>query len=250
VSIILEGLSKAFGDTVVLDDVSLDVREGETLAVIGASGAGKSVLLKTIVGLLTPDAGRVEVDGQVVTELGRPALFALRRNVGYVFQFAALFDSMTVESNLAMGLKRVPGVDAEERRQRIEESLRLVELEGYGPQMPGQLSGGQRKRVGLARAIVTRPKYLLYDEPTTGLDPVTTAIIDRLILRMDEELGVTSVVVTHDMTSAYRVADRIAMLYQGRIRYVGTPEDIQVADDPIVRGFIEGRPELMQESVT
>lgn len=249
-SIILEGLSKAFGDTVVLDDVSLDVREGETLAVIGASGAGKSVLLKTVVGLLQPDAGRVEVDGQVVTELGRPALFALRRNVGYVFQFAALFDSMTVESNLAMGLKRVPGVDAEERRQRIEESLRLVELEGYGPQMPGQLSGGQRKRVGLARAIVTRPKYLLYDEPTTGLDPVTTAIIDRLILRMDEELGVTSVVVTHDMTSAYRVADRIAMLYQGRIRYVGTPEDIQVADDPIVRGFIEGRPELMQESVT
>lgn len=249
-SIVLDGLSKAFGQTVVLDDVSLDVREGETLAVIGASGAGKSVLLKTVVGLIQPDAGRVEVDDQVVTELSRQSLYRLRRSVGYVFQFAALFDSMTVEANLAMGLSRVPGVDAEERRRRIEESLRLVELEGYGPQMPGQLSGGQRKRVGLARAIVTRPKYLLYDEPTTGLDPVTTAIIDRLILRMDEELGVTSVVVTHDMTSAYRVADRIAMLYGGRIRFVGTPGEIQVADDPIVRGFIEGRPELMQESVT
>lgn len=249
-SIIIDGLSKAFGDKVVLDEVSLDAREGETLAVIGASGAGKSVLLKTVVGLMEPDAGRVEVDGQVVTELSRQALFRLRRSVGYVFQFAALFDSMTVEANLAMGLSRVPGVDAEESRRRIDESLRLVELEGYGPQMPGQLSGGQRKRVGLARAIVTRPKYLLYDEPTTGLDPVTTAIIDRLILRMDEELGVTSVVVTHEMTSAYRVADRIAMLYDGRIRFVGTAEEIQAADDPVVRGFIEGRPELMQESVT
>jgi phospholipid/cholesterol/gamma-HCH transport system ATP-binding protein len=250
VSIILDGLSKAFGDKVILDGVSLDVRESETLAVIGASGAGKSVLLKTIVGLLRPDAGRVEVDGQVVTELSQQALSRLRRSVGYVFQFAALFDSMSVEANLAMGLSRVPGVDAEERRRRIEESLRLVELEGYGPRMPGQLSGGQRKRVGLARAIVTRPKYLLYDEPTTGLDPVTTAVIDQLILRMDDELGVTSVVVTHDMTSAYRVADRIAMLHQGRIRFVGTAEEIQATEDPIVRGFIEGRPELMQESVT
>lgn len=249
-SIVLEGLSKAFGDKVILDGVSLDVREGETLAVIGASGAGKSVLLKTIVGLLRPDAGRVEVDDQVVTELSQQALARLRRSVGYVFQFAALFDSMSVEANLTMGLSRVPGVDAEERRRRIEESLRLVELEGYGPRMPGQLSGGQRKRVGLARAIVTRPKYLLYDEPTTGLDPVTTAVIDQLILRMDDELGVTSVVVTHDMTSAYRVADRIAMLHQGRIRFVGTAEEIQATEDPVVRGFIEGRPELMQESVT
>jgi phospholipid/cholesterol/gamma-HCH transport system ATP-binding protein len=160
-----------------------------------------------------------------------------------------LFDSMTVEENLAMGLMRMPEVDLAERGRRIEESLRLVELEGYGPRMPDQLSGGQRKRVGLARAIVTRPKYLLYDEPTTGLDPVTTAVIDRLILRTDEELGVTSLVVTHDMTSAYRVADRIAMLHQGRIRFVGTPEEIRAVDDPVVRGFVEGKPELMQESV-
>ncbi len=245
-SIVLEGISKAFGDKVVLDGVSLEVQEGETVAVIGASGVGKSVLLKTIVGLLTPDAGRVEVDGEVVTELSREALYELRRRVGYVFQFAALFDSMTVEENLAMGLRRMSELDEGERAERIRQSLRLVEMEGYEGQMPGQLSGGQRKRVGLARAIATHPKYLLYDEPTTGLDPVTTAVIDRLILKMDTELGVTSVVVTHDMTSAYRVADRIAMLYDGRIRFVGTPEEVQAADDPIVKGFIEGRPELMQ----
>jgi phospholipid/cholesterol/gamma-HCH transport system ATP-binding protein len=249
VSIVLSDLTKAFGSRVILDGVSLEVEEGETLAVIGGSGVGKSVLLKTIVGLLRPDAGRVEVDGEVVTELGNQALYQLRRRVGYVFQFAALFDSMSVEANLAMGLSRVPGLDAAERKRRIDESLRLVELEGYGSRMPGQLSGGQRKRVGLARAIATRPKYLLYDEPTTGLDPVTTAVIDRLILRMDEELGVTSVVVTHDMTSAYRVADRIAMLHGGRIRFVGTPDQIRAVDDAVVRGFVEGRPELMQETV-
>jgi phospholipid/cholesterol/gamma-HCH transport system ATP-binding protein len=250
VSIILEGIEKAFGPKVVLDGVSLEVREGETVSVIGASGVGKSVLLKTIVGLLEPDEGRVEVDGEAVRDLTREALYQLRRRVGYVFQFAALFDSMTVEENLSMGLRRMREVDATERKRRVEESLRLVELEGYGGQMPGQLSGGQRKRVGLARAIATRPKYLLYDEPTTGLDPVTTAVIDHLILKMDRELGVTSVVVTHDMESAYRVSDRIAMLHEGRIRVVGTPEQIQATEDPIVRGFIEGRPDLMQESTS
>jgi len=248
VSIVLEGVSKAFGDTVILDGVSLEVPEGETVAVIGASGAGKSVLLKTIVGLLEPDEGRVVVDDEVVTELSRDALYELRRRVGYVFQFAALFDSMTVADNLSMGLRRIRGLSEEERAERVRESLRRVEMEGYDDQMPGELSGGQRKRVGLARAIASRPKYLLYDEPTTGLDPVTTSVIDRLILKMDEELGVTSIVVTHDMTSAFRVADRIAMLYQGSIRYVGTPAEIQEVDDPIVKGFIEGRPELMQES--
>ncbi|MDX1675983.1 MAG: ABC transporter ATP-binding protein [Longimicrobiales bacterium] len=245
-SITLEGISKAFGEKRVLEDVSLDVNEGETVAVIGASGVGKSVLLKTIVGLLVPDAGQVEVDGEVVTDLSREELYALRRRVGYVFQFAALFDSMTVYQNMTMGLRRM-GMPKDEQKERVTESLRLVEMTGYEDQIPGELSGGQKKRIGLARAIVTEPKYLLYDEPTTGLDPVTTAVIDRLILRMDEELGVTSVVVTHDMTSAYRVADRIAMLHEGRIRYVGTPEEIQATDDRIVKGFIEGRPELLEE---
>ena len=246
-SITLDGISKGFGDNSVLEDVSLDVQEGETVAVIGASGVGKSVLLKTIVGLLIPEEGRVEVDGEVVTELSREELYALRRRVGYVFQFAALFDSMSVWENLTMGLKRM-GMPPDEQEERVLESLRLVDMEGFDTQLPGELSGGQRKRVGLARAVATHPKYLLYDEPTTGLDPVTTAVIDRLILRMDEELGVTSVVVTHDMTSAYRVADRIAMLYEGRIRTVGTPDEIQDTDDPIVKGFIEGRPELLEES--
>lgn len=246
-SITIRGISKAFDEKRVLEDVSLDVEEGETVAVIGASGVGKSVLLKTVVGLLTPDEGWVEVDGEVVTDLSREELYDLRRRVGYVFQFAALFDSMTVYENLTMGLRRM-GMPPDEQADRVQESLRLVEMEGYDDQLPGQLSGGQRKRVGLARAIATEPKYLLYDEPTTGLDPVTTAVIDRLILRMDEELGVTSVVVTHDMTSAYRVADRIAMLHDGRIRIVGTPEAIQATDDPIVKGFVEGRPELLEES--
>lgn len=247
-SIVMEGISKGFDETSVLEDVSLDVQEGETVAVIGASGVGKSVLLKTIVGLLEPDEGRVTVDGEVVTELSREGLYTLRRRVGYVFQFAALFDSMTVRENLTMGLKRM-GMEKQDQDARVHESLELVEMEGFEDQLPNQLSGGQRKRVGLARAIATQPKYLLYDEPTTGLDPITTAVIDELILRMDEELGVTSVVVTHDMTSAYRVADRIAMLYQGRIRYVGTPDEIQQTDDPIVKGFIEGRPELLEEPV-
>lgn len=246
-SIVMEGISKGFDGMSVLEDVSLDVQEGETVAVIGASGVGKSVLLKTIVGLLEPDEGRVTVDGEVVTELSREGLYNLRRRVGYVFQFAALFDSMTVRENLTMGLKRM-GMEKQDQDARVHESLELVEMTGFEDQLPNQLSGGQRKRVGLARAIATQPKYLLYDEPTTGLDPITAAVIDELILRMDEELGVTSVVVTHDMTSAYRVADRIAMLYDGRIRANGTPEEIQATEDPIVRGFIEGRPDLMQET--
>lgn len=243
-SIQLIGVEKSFGRRVVLAGVSLEVREGETLVVIGHSGAGKSVLLKTVVGLVVPDAGKVLVDGQDVARLSREELNRLRRRIGYVFQFAALFDSMTVAENVAMGLRRMPEMSESEIRARVEESLRLVELEGYEDAYPAELSGGQRKRVGLARAIATRPKYLLYDEPTTGLDPVTTAVIDRLILKMDEELGVTSVVITHNMESAYRVADRIAMLYEGRIRFIGTPEEIRQTTDPVVSAFVEGRPEL------
>jgi phospholipid/cholesterol/gamma-HCH transport system ATP-binding protein len=249
VSIELTGVRKAFGERVILDGISLTAQEGETLAIIGSSGAGKSVLLKSIVRLLEPDAGLVHVDGQDVAQLHRNDLYELRRRVGYVFQFAALFDSMTVFDNVAMGLRkmRMPEPDV---AARVHESLRLVEMEGYDDRLPAQLSGGQRKRVGLARAIATRPKYVLYDEPTTGLDPVTTAVIDGLILKMASELRVTSVVVTHDMKSAYRVADRVAMLYDGRIRFSGTPAEIQRTEDPVVRGFIEGRPELMQESLT
>jgi phospholipid/cholesterol/gamma-HCH transport system ATP-binding protein len=246
-SIELAGVRKAFGSRVILDDISLTVQEGETLAVIGYSGSGKSVMLKTIVRLLEADAGTVHVDGEDVAALRREALFDLRRRVGYVFQFAALFDSMTVFDNVAMGLRKLR-LREPELAARVQESLALVEMGGYEDRLPAQLSGGQRKRVGLARAIATRPKYVLYDEPTTGLDPVTTAVIDGLILKMARELGVTSVVVTHDMKSAYRVADRVAMLYEGSIRYVATPAELQQVEDPVVRGFIEGRPELVQEA--
>jgi phospholipid/cholesterol/gamma-HCH transport system ATP-binding protein len=246
-SIDLQKVHKSFGARTILDDLSLEVGDGETVAVIGASGVGKSVLLKSIVRLLEPESGRVFVDGRDVAELAREELYELRRRVGYVFQFAALFDSMSVRDNVAMGLRRIRAMSDQEIATRVAESLRLVEMQDFEDRMPGQLSGGQRKRVGLARAIATRPKYLLYDEPTTGLDPVTTAVIDQLILKMRDELKVTSVVVTHDMKSAYRIADRIGMLYQGRIRYIGTPAEIQAADDPIVRAFVEGRPELAKE---
>lgn len=245
-SMILRGVSKAFGSKVVLDGVDIEVKDRETLAVIGASGIGKSVLLKTIVRLLEVDSGTVTVDDLDVGKLRQQELFALRRRVGYVFQFAALFDSMTVFDNVAMGLRRSGEMSQSAIRERVAESLRLVEMEGYDDRLPAQISGGQRKRVGLARAIATRPAYLLYDEPTSGLDPVTTAVIDELILRMASELSVTSVVVTHDMHSAYRVADRIAMLHAGRIRYSGTADEIRNVDDPVVRGFIEGRPDLLE----
>jgi phospholipid/cholesterol/gamma-HCH transport system ATP-binding protein len=245
-SIELAGVKKAFDSKVVLDGIDLEVHDQETLAVIGASGSGKSVLLKTIVRLIEADAGRVTVDGQDVRSLSREHLHELRRQIGYVFQFAALFDSMTVFDNVAMGLRRSGEMTDTSIRQRVAESLLLVEMDGYESRLPAEISGGQRKRVGLARAIATRPKYLLYDEPTSGLDPVTTSVIDDLILRMASELSVTSVVVTHDMQSAYRVANRIAMLYSGLIRYSGTPDEIRATDDPIVKGFIEGRPDLLQ----
>lgn len=240
---------KAFGDNEVLKGFSISIQEGHTTSIIGGSGSGKSVALKHIVGLLRPDQGEVWVDGENVGRLDQESLYLLRRNVGYVFQFSALFDSMTVEENVGMGLKRMREFSEAEIRDRAEECLQMVNLEGYGSRLPSELSGGQRKRAGLARAIATKPKYILYDEPTTGLDPVTTAVIDELIMRMADELDVTGVVITHDMTSAFRVSDRIAMLYDGRIRYEGTPEEMRNAEDPVVKGFIEGRPDLMESVV-
>jgi phospholipid/cholesterol/gamma-HCH transport system ATP-binding protein len=246
VSILLEDIHKAFGDKQILRGFTLEVKEGETVALIGASGSGKSVMLKHIVGLITPDRGRVVVDGTEVVGLPRNELYDLRRKVGYVFQFAALFDSMTIGENVGMGLRRVAGMTEEEIRQRVEESLAVVELEGFEDRLPSEISGGQRKRVGLARGIATRPQYVLYDEPTTGLDPVTTTVIDRLILRTRDELQVTSIVVTHDMNSAFRVADRIGMLYDGQVRFIGTPDEIRATEDPVVKGFVEGIPELLE----
>ncbi len=247
-SILLRDVHRAFGRNQVLRGVDLEVLDGETLSVIGFSGAGKSVILKHMVGLIQPDSGDVVVDAQNVSELDVRELSALRRDIGYVFQFAALFDSMSIADNVAMGLRRIPGMYDEEIVSRVRECLALVELEGIDDRYPSELSGGMVKRAGLARAIATRPKYLLYDEPTTGLDPVTVTVIDRLIVRMKEELGVTGIVVTHDIESAYRISDRIAMLYDGRIRTCGTVDEIKESHDPLLRSFIEGRPELTEKA--
>ena len=245
-SIELRDVHKAFGSKKVLRGFSVVAREGETLVILGQSGSGKSVALKHMVGLLVPDRGSVVVDGRDASALDREGLYELRRNVGYVFQFAALFDSMTVAENVGMGLRRIRGLAGAEIRRRVAESLALVELDGYGDRFPSELSGGQRKRIGIARAIATRPKHLLYDEPTTGLDPVTKTVIDRLILKMRDELGVTGVVITHDIASAYRIGDCIAMVHEGRCRVQGSAGEIRRTEDPVVRGFIEGRPELWE----
>lgn len=236
-------LHKAFGSKRVLEGLSLKIADAETMVIIGFSGTGKSVALKHIVGLLHPDAGDVIVDGEAVSTLDREGLTTLREGIGYVFQFAALFDSMTVAENLMLGLRRRRDLSDEEIGDRVREALALVDLSGTEERLPAELSGGMRKRVGIARAIALRPRYILYDEPTTGLDPVTSAVIDRLMVRTREHLGVTGIVVTHDMRSAYTVGDRIAMLYEGRIRQVGTVSEIQETEDPVVRQFIEGRPE-------
>ncbi len=236
-----QDLHKAFDGKQVLTGFTLDVKDGETLVIIGYSGSGKSVALKHVVGLLHPDAGDVTVDGRAVSTLDRPSLAALRREIGFVFQFAALFDSLNVADNVRLGLER-RGLPADEIAERVREALALVDLTGTDDRYPAELSGGMRKRVGIARAIALRPRYMLYDEPTTGLDPVTSAVMDRLMVRTRERLGVTGVVVTHDMRSAYTVGDRIAMLYEGRVRQVGSVEEIQHTEDPVVRQFIEGRP--------
>jgi phospholipid/cholesterol/gamma-HCH transport system ATP-binding protein len=220
--------------------VSLEVPDGQNTVIIGASGAGKSVTLKLIVGLIEPDAGRVLVDGQDVQELDREQLAALRGRIGYVFQFAALLDSMTVAENIGLGLVR-RGYAPDDIRARVEESLGVVELSGTEDKLPSELSGGMRKRVGIARAIALKPRYILYDEPTTGLDPITAAVMDQLIMRT-RDLGVTGLVVTHDMRSAFTVGDRIALLHQGSIRHTGSVDEVRASEDPLVRQFIEGRP--------
>jgi len=233
---------KAFGSKRVLQGFTLDVADGETMVIIGYSGTGKSVTIKHIVGLLEPDNGDVVVDGLHVPKLARRDLYRLRARIGYVFQFAALFDSLTIGDNVAMGLRKQNELTEPQIAERVKEALDLVDLPGVDRRFPAELSGGMRKRVGIARAIALRPKYILYDEPTTGLDPVTSATIDQLMVRMREKLGVTSIVITHDMRSAYTVGTRIAMLYEGRVRLVDTVDAVQRTADPVVRQFIEGRP--------
>src|SRR5437762_6997584 len=234
----LVDVHKAFGAKRVLEGFSLDVTEGEAMVIIGFSGTGKSVAIKHIVGLLEPDAGEVWVDGLEVPKLSRRELYKLRAKIGYVFQFAALFDSVSIGDNVAMGLRKQQELSEREMQDRVHEALDLVDLPNVADRFPAELSGGMRKRVGIARAVALRPKYILYDEPTTGLDPVTSAVIDLLMIRMRKKLGVTAVMITHDMRSAYTVATRIAMLYEGRVLSVGTVDEIRHSTNPIVRQFI------------
>ncbi len=237
----LRNISKRFVNLVVLDGVNLSVEDGETVALLGPSGVGKSVLLKHIIGLIKPDSGDVVVDGLHVPLLKREELSELRSRIGYVFQNGALFDSMNVYENIRLGI-----TDDELYRnqtycdERVRECLRLVNLAAEVAQkFPVELSGGMRKRVGIARAIAGKPKYLLYDEPTSGLDPMNADVIDALVERLQSELGVTSVVVSHDVRGSFRVADRVALLWQARIRAVGTPEEILASRDTAVQQFLE-----------
>ncbi|MGH7560289.1 MAG: ABC transporter ATP-binding protein [Gemmatimonadales bacterium] len=237
----LAGVRKRFGEQVVLDGVDFQVREGETVALMGPSGTGKSVLLKHINGLIRPDAGRIVVDDRDVTTLTREELTELRKSIGYVFQYGALFDSVDVFENIRLGLSDEARYnDLPFARERVAQCLRLVNLSpDEMRKLPAQLSGGMRKRVGIARAIAGSPKYLLYDEPTSGLDPVNADVIDELVKQLDRELGVTSVMVTHDVRGAFRVADRLALLSDGQIVLQGTPEDFRRSDHPKVKAFLE-----------
>jgi phospholipid/cholesterol/gamma-HCH transport system ATP-binding protein len=237
----LRGVRKRFGEQVVLDGVDFDVREGETVALLGASGTGKSVLLKHINGLIRPNTGKIIVDGLDVTTLSREALAELRTRIGYVFQNGALFDSSNVFENIRLGLSDQKHYeDLDYAAGRVTECLRLVNLAPeVAEKFPAQLSGGMRKRVGIARAIAGAPKYLLYDEPTSGLDPVNADVIDDLIKRLDRELGVTSVMVTHDVRGAFRVADRLALLAEGKIVLQGSPEEFRKSENPVVKAFLE-----------
>jgi phospholipid/cholesterol/gamma-HCH transport system ATP-binding protein len=237
----LRNVHKSFGKQVVLNGVDFEVREGETVALLGPSGTGKSVLLKHIIGLIRPDIGEIYVDGKDVCRLKRKELSELRSQIGYVFQNGALFDSMNVFENVRLGITDEDKYgDLEYCRQRVNECIRLVNLPADTiKKYPAQLSGGMRKRVGIARAIAGKPKYLLYDEPTSGLDPVNADIIDNLVQRLDNELGVTSVMVTHDVRGAFRVADRLALLSEGQIVMQGTPKEFLDSTNPKVKEFLE-----------
>jgi phospholipid/cholesterol/gamma-HCH transport system ATP-binding protein len=233
-------LQKSFGRQLVLAGVDLHVETGETIVIIGASGGGKSVLLKHIIGLMKPDEGEVLIDGVDIVPMDERRLLKVRHKFGMLFQTAALFDSLTVKENVAFGLRREGRWTAKEIDTKVAASLEMVELSGTEEMKPAELSGGMRKRVGLARAIVYQPEFVLYDEPTTGLDPVVADSIDQLIIRVCECLKVTSIAVTHDMRSARRIGRRILMLHEGRIHASGTPEEIFASSDPIVSRFVSG----------
>jgi phospholipid/cholesterol/gamma-HCH transport system ATP-binding protein len=236
----VQDLRKSFGPNRILDGVSFRIEKGESVVIIGRSGGGKSVLLKHLIGLQQPESGRVLIEGKDIVEMDERELLAVRQKFGMLFQGAALFDSMTVAENVAFAFRRNRTLPPAEVAQRVKEVLEVVDLPGTENKKPSELSGGMRKRVGLARAIIYQPQIVLYDEPTTGLDPIVSDSIDKLIMRVRDRLDVTSVVVTHDMRSARRVGQRILMLHDKKIHASGTPDEIFQSQDPVVRRFIEG----------
>lgn len=246
VMISLRQLTMAFGSKVVLDELDLDVYKGETLAVIGPSGSGKSTVIKVLTGLLAPTSGSVQIEGQETSGFDDDAWDELRCHMGVVFQYSALFDFLSVGENVAFGLRQHFKLPEAEIQSRVAALLEMVGMPGTQSMMPAELSGGMKKRVGLARALAMQPQVVFYDEPTSGLDPVMTMTISRLIRKTQQTLGVTSVLVTHDMESAYFAADRIAMLYKGKIVQVGTPDEIKRSSNPIVHAFVNGL-ELKEE---
>lgn len=238
-----KGVQKAFGPNVIYTDLTVDVYEGETLAIVGGSGTGKSVLLKFLIGLLEPEAGSIIFRGKEITEMTESDLIGVRRNISYVFQLSALFDSLTVHENIAYPLREHLKLTDQEISERVENNLEMVGLPGSGHLYPAELSGGMKKRIGLARAIAIEPKVILWDEPTTGLDPTNTRRISELIVKMQKKLGVTSLVVTHDMWSAFFVADRIALLHDKKIAQVGEKETVRKQEDCPIMQFVNGEME-------
>lgn len=236
----IKDIHKTFAQNEVLRGVNLTIQKGETMVIIGRSGCGKSVLLKHIIGLLKPDQGRILVDGEDITSYNDNELNKLRKRFGMLFQASALFDSMTVDENVGLGLREHTNFPETEIKKKVTKTLKLVGLSGIEEKKPAELSGGMKKRVGLARAIAMDPEYVLYDEPTTGVDPIMGDVINQLIVSCRNALSITSIAVTHDIVSAHKIADRIAMLYEGKIIFIGTPEETKNTDHPVVRQFIEG----------
>ncbi|HEX9917026.1 MAG TPA: ABC transporter ATP-binding protein [candidate division Zixibacteria bacterium] len=237
----INDLYKGFHNKPVLEGVNLAIQKGETVVIIGRSGCGKSVLLKHIIGLLKPDKGQLLIDGEDITAYPKDKLNQLRQRFGMLFQGAALFDSMTVAENVGLGLSEHTEMTEGQIREIAAEKLKMVGLVGVEDLKPAELSGGMKKRVGLARAIAMNPEFILYDEPTTGLDPIMADAINDLVINLRNTLKITSIAVTHDMASAYKIADRIAMLYKGKIIFAGTPEETKNSDNPVVQQFIQGR---------
>jgi phospholipid/cholesterol/gamma-HCH transport system ATP-binding protein len=237
----MRGIKKSFGDQVVLRGVDLDIRRGEVLVLLGGSGGGKSVLMKHMVGLLQPDEGTVTLEGKVISDLSERDLSWARKKISMMFQSGALFDSMTVAENVAFPMQEAGLRDRDELSRRVSEALKIVRLEGQEDKMPAALSGGMRKRVALARAVVEEPCCVLYDEPHAGLDPVTGDSIDRLIKDLANEHGITNVVITHEMRSAFRIADRLVFMKDGLVYWEGTPDELKDSKDPILVNFVEGR---------